>query len=110
MAYRKRKKKKSTVPEITAEEEIRRIRMPQGTQVFGEVLQLHGDRRMAVKCSDGKERMCRVPGKLKRKLWVRAGNVVLAEPWPLEGDKKGYVIWRYSKVQANYIRRKGLLK
>jgi translation initiation factor 1A len=107
VAYRKKKK---PVTPITEEEEIQRIRMPKGNQIFGEVLQLHGDRRMKVRCSDGKERMCRVPGKLKRRLWVRAGNIVLVEPWVLEGDKKAYVIWRYSNVQANYIRRRGLLK
>lgn len=101
---------KKPEPQISAEEEIQRTRMPEGNQTFGEVIQLHGDRRMLVKCADGKERICRVPGRFKRKLWVRTGNMVLVEPWPFEGEKKGDVIWRYSNVQANYIRKRGFFK
>ena len=100
---------RKTETELSSEEQIARIRMPRGKEVFGEILQLHGDRRMKVACSDGKERMCRVPGRLKRKLWVRVGDIVIVEPWPIQGDEKGDLIWRYNHVQAAYIRKKGYL-
>jgi translation initiation factor 1A len=101
---------RKAMPQPTPEEEISRTRMPHGTEKIGEVLQLLGDRRMKVRCSDGKERICRVPGRLERKLWVRVGNLVLVEPWEYEGDKKGDVIWKYTNVQTSYIRSKGIFK
>ena len=91
-------------------EEIRRVKMPRGTQTFGLVDQLLGGTRMRVKCFDGKVRVCRVPGRFKRMLWVRPGDTVLVEPWELSGDEKGDVIYKYSKSQLQFLRNKGILK
>ena len=91
-------------------EEIRRVKMPRGRQVFGIVDQLLGGTRMRVKCFDGKLRICRIPGRFKRFLWVRAGDMILVEPWELSGDDRGDVLHKYSKAQLHYLRNKGMLK
>ncbi len=91
-------------------EEIRRVKMPKGRQVFGIVDQLLGGTRMRVKCFDGKLRICRIPGRFKRFLWVRAGDTVLVEPWELSGNERGDVLHKYSKAQMQYLRNKGFLK
>ncbi|HIG98316.1 TPA: translation initiation factor eIF-1A [Candidatus Woesearchaeota archaeon] len=91
-------------------EEIRRVKLPRGRQVFGLVDQLLGGTRMRVKCFDGKLRICRIPGRFKRFLWVRAGDTILVEPWELSGDKRGDVLFKYSRSQLQYLRNKGLLK
>ena len=74
------------------EEEIVRIKLPKHNQSLGIVDQRLGASRMKVKCLDGKTRICRIPGRLKRKLWVREEDIVLVEPWELGGDKKGDII------------------
>ena len=51
--------------------------MPWNNQTFGLVDQRLGGSRMRVRCLDGKERICRIPGRLKRSLWVREGNIVI---------------------------------
>ena len=51
--------------------ELRRVKLPRGDQVLGLCEQRVGGSRMKVRCLDGKTRMCRIPGRLKRKLWVR---------------------------------------
>ena len=66
-----------------------RVRIPRGKEVIGKVESRLGANRMNVACFDGKTRNCRVPGRLKRALWIRPGNIVLVEPWEYEGDKKG---------------------
>ncbi len=91
-------------------EEIRRTPLPRGNQVLGLCEQRVGGSRMKVKCMDGKERNCRIPGRLKRKLWIREGDILLVEPWELGGDDKGDVVYKYKPIQVEVLRRKGLLK
>src|SRR3989338_8944577 len=85
----------SEIPEQTEEQqlEIGRVKLPRGKQTFGILEQRLGGSRMRVRCLDGKTRMCRVPGRLKKKLWVREGDLLLIEPWLLSGDEKGDVIF-----------------
>ena len=61
-------------------------------------------------CQDGKTRICRIPGKLRSKLWVKEGDVVLVKPWPIQGDERGDVIHQYTKAQIEWLRKKGILK
>src|SRR3989338_9137200 len=91
-------------------EEIRRVKMPRGRQTFGLVDQLLGGTRMRVKCFDSKVRVCRVPGRFKRMLWIRPGDIVLVEPWELSGDDRGDVLFKYSRAQLQYMRSRGMLK
>jgi translation initiation factor 1A len=65
---------------------------------------------MRVRCLDGKTRICRIPGRMKRHLWVREGDVIIVEPWELSGDEKGDVIFKYSKSQVQFLQKKGYLK
>ena len=92
------------------EEDIRRVRLPRGKQVLGVLEQRLGGSRCRVRCFDGKVRICRIPGKLKRSLWVREGNIILIEPWEFGGDKKGDIIFKYRPNQVNFLRKKGMIK
>jgi translation initiation factor 1A len=87
-----------------------RVRLPRGKEVIGIIEQRYGGNKMLVRCLDGKERNCRVPGRLKRGLWLRPGDVVIIEPWDLDPDKKGDVLFKYRPNQIEWLRRKGLLK
>lgn len=93
------------------EQPLLRVRLPQGKEVLGIVQQRLGASRMRVLCLDGKERVCRIPGRLKKGLWVREGDVVIVEPWELGGEKSGEVIFKYrSKAEVNFLKKKGHLK
>lgn len=95
--------------DVNPEEEIRRVRLPRGREVLGVLLQRHGGSRMSVKCLDGKTRNCRIPGRLKRKLWVREGDLLIIEPWEFSGDERGDVVFKYKPIQAEHLRKKGYL-
>ncbi len=86
-----------------------RVRMPREGEILGVVIALVGGSRMKVTCKDGKERMCRIPGKLRNKVWVKDGDVVIVKPWEIEGDKKGDIIWRYYPLQARVLKEKGYI-
>lgn len=101
---------KSTVQAQQIEEFIGRIKLPRGNQTFGILEQRLGGSRMRVRCLDGKTRICRVPGRLKKKLWVREGDVLLIEPWELGGDAKGDVIFKYKSNQVQWLKKNNHLK
>ena len=92
------------------QEELRRTPIPRQGQVLGVCEQRVGGSRMKVRCMDGKNRICRIPGRLKRKLWVRENDILLIEPWELGGDEKGDVVFKYKPIQVEHLKRKGLLK
>ena len=95
-------------PPESAESQISRIKLPRGKQTFGIVEQRLGASRMKVRCLDGKTRICRIPGRLKRSLWVREGNIVIVEPWEFS-DEKGDIMYKYTPTQVSYLRSKGHL-
>ncbi len=91
-------------------EELLRVPLPRKKQVLGIVETRLGYGKSRVRCTDGKTRLCKVPGHLKRQLWVRPGDVVLVEPWEIEGDRKGNIILNYKPNQKEWLDKKGYLK
>ena len=94
---------------ITNEGNLESMVLPSANDVLGMAVKMLGGERMMVKCQDGKERLCRVRGKLKRRVWIREGDIVLVSPWDFQSDKRGDVTWRYTHAQADNLRRKGYL-
>lgn len=91
--------------------EVLRVRIPKGAELLGIVKQRLGGSRMRVLCLDGKERICRIPGRLRRALWVREDDVVIIKPWELGGNEKADILYKYaSKAEVNFLRKKGYLK
>ncbi|MFQ5800311.1 MAG: translation initiation factor eIF-1A [Candidatus Hydrothermarchaeales archaeon] len=91
------------------EEQLRRLRMPKEGEVLGTVEQLLGASRMLVRCKDEKLRIARIPGKMKRRIWVREGDIVIVKPWTVQGDKKADVVWRYTRPQVSRLVQQGML-
>jgi len=94
---------------VLSEGELSEMVYPSQNDVLGVVVKLLGFDRILVKCQDGKERLCRIRGKMKRRVWIREGDVVLVSPWDFQGDKRGDVFWRYTRAQADALRKKGYL-
>ena len=82
---------------------------PSANDVLGLATKLLGFDRVMVKCQDGHERLFRIRGKMKRRVWIRVGDVVLVSPWDFESDKRGDVFWRYTRAQAEDLRRRGYI-
>jgi len=94
---------------IISEEEIKDRVLPVANDVLGIATRLLGFDRVLMKCQDGHERLCRLRGKMKRRVWIRIGGVVLVSPWDFQSHKRGDVIWRYKKSQAEWLRKNGYL-
>jgi len=97
--------------EMTQEEkEIARIRIPRGNEVLGIVEQMLGGDKMKVICDDEKVRVCRIPGKIRKRVWIKPGDLILVQPWKIQGDKRGDVLFRYTPTQVNWLKKKGYIK
>ncbi|MBW6442192.1 translation initiation factor eIF-1A [Patescibacteria group bacterium] len=90
-------------------DKVIRVRLPRGEEMLGIIEQRLGGNKMFVNCLDGKKRNCRVPGRLKRALWLRPGDTVIIEPWELDKEK-GDVIFKYRINQVNWLKERGYLK
>jgi translation initiation factor 1A len=97
-------------PAVGGPDQLTRVRFPKDDEILGVVTGLMGGSRMTVICNDGKERMCRIPGKMKKRIWVKEGDAVAVKPWDVEGDKKADIAWRYMPLETAVLRKKGLLK
>jgi len=92
------------------QEEYVRLRLPKRNQneMFAIAERLMGGSRMNVICEDGKSRLARIPGKMKRTARVRAGDLLIIKPWSVQ-DEKADVIFRYTKTQSKILSRRKLL-
>lgn len=88
-----------------------RVRLPnkKKKELVGIVIQRLGGNRMEIKTTDGKTRNCRVPGRFKRRFWLRQGDVVIIVPWEHD-DSKGDIIFQYKKGLVNQLKKHGLLQ
>jgi len=95
---------------VKSEEEIENMMLPVANDILGIAVKMLGFDRILVNCQDGHERLCRIRGKIKRRVWIRQGDIVLISPWDFQSDKRGDIIWRYKRNQAEWLRKNGYLK
>ena len=102
---------KKREPEMSKEEmEIARIRTPRKGEVLCLIEMMLGGDRLRARCTDGNDRICRIPGRLRKRVWMRPGDIILVKPWEIQGDGRGDVIFRYTHTQSGWLSRKGFLK
>ncbi len=92
------------------EEEYIRLPLPKkgNNEMFAIADRLMGGSRINVVCADGKSRLARIPGRMKRKQRVRAGDLVIIKPWDIQDDKAD-IIFRYRRTQAVVLSKRRLL-
>ncbi len=89
------------------EEDFSRIRLPnvKEGEIFGIADQLLGASKIKVMCEDGVSRMGRIPGKIKKRMWIREGDLLIVKIWEFQPDKCD-VCFRYTKTQASNLSRR----
>ncbi len=95
---------------VISEVGIDETHIPQEYEVLGISEKLLGYDRIMVRCQDGATRLCRIRGKMKRKVWIRLNDIVLVSPWDFQSDTRGDIFWRYRKNQTEQLRLKGYLR
>ena len=94
---------------VVSEIDFGKMQLPVANDVLGEAVKLLGFDRVMVKCQDGHERLCRIRGKLKRRVWIRVGDIVLVSPWDFQSDVRGDIYARYRRNETAWLRSHGYL-
>ena len=69
-------------------------------QMYGRVIKLLGNCNVLVFCNDGYERTCHIRGKMRKKVWISIGDIVLislrdADPLARKGTERGDICAKY---------------
>jgi len=101
---------KELLAQMEAGDEKIRVKVPNErvNEMFAIADQILGGRRIRAICADGEERITRIPGKMRRRQWVREGDLIIIQPWDFQPSKAD-VKMRYTKTQSLYLSRKGVL-
>jgi len=103
MVYKKRR-------DHDGPEDFVRVRVPKRnrSEIYAIADRLLGASHVNAICEDGQARLARIPGKMKRRMWIREGDLLIVKPWDFQ-DEKADVLWRYTHTQASYLQRSGKL-
>mmetsp|Transcript_91479 Transcript_91479/g.295921 ORF Transcript_91479/g.295921 Transcript_91479/m.295921 type:complete len:143 (+) Transcript_91479:77-505(+) len=77
-------------------------------QEYGQILRMLGNGRCDVSCFDGVKRMCHIRGKMRKKVWVNQGDIVLVSLRDFQ-DEKGDIIVKYTADEARNLKTYGEL-
>jgi len=67
-----------------------------------------GANHIRVQCHDGIERMGRIKGKIKKRAWIREGDILIVAPWSFQ-DSKCDILYRYLPPQTVWLRKNNYL-
>ncbi|MCL5239653.1 MAG: translation initiation factor IF-1A [Candidatus Marsarchaeota archaeon] len=84
------------------------LKLPQPGETVGLVVQVMGASKFKIRCSDSFERICSIPGRLRRRFWIKENDLVLIKPWVVQSNERGDIVWRYSIGDRDRLRDKGV--
>jgi translation initiation factor 1A len=87
----------------------KKTRLPTKDEQFAVVIEMSGGSRLRATCEDGKTRMVRIGGKLKKRMWVRDNDLILIKPWPIQGDQKADLVHRYLPTERNWVIKRDII-
>uniref|UniRef100_A0A7S1TBZ0 Eukaryotic translation initiation factor 4C n=1 Tax=Compsopogon caeruleus TaxID=31354 RepID=A0A7S1TBZ0_9RHOD len=90
------------------EDEKRELVFKEDGQEYAQVTKMLGNGRCESLCFDGEKRLCHIRGKLRKKVWVNAGDIVLVGLREFQ-DEKADIILRYTPDEARHLKQYGEL-
>ncbi|KAL8716111.1 MAG: hypothetical protein Q9220_000016 [cf. Caloplaca sp. 1 TL-2023] len=75
---------------------------------YAQVLKMLGNGRLEALCFDGEKRLAHIRGKLRKKVWINQGDIILLSLRDYQ-DEKGDVILKYSADEARSLKAYGEL-
>jgi len=92
----------------TNEEEKRDLVVKEEGQEYAQVLRMLGNGRLEGHCFDGVTRLCHIRGKMRKKIWINTGDIILVGLRDFQ-DTKADVILKYSIDEARRLKQNGEL-
>ncbi|CAF9924973.1 MAG: Translation initiation factor 1A [Alectoria fallacina] len=77
-------------------------------QEYAQVIRMLGNGRLEARAFDGTKRLAHIRGKLRKKVWINNGDIILLSLRDFQ-DEKGDVIMKYSADEARNLKAYGEL-
>ena len=91
-----------------ADDEKRELVFKEDGQEYAQVLRMLGNGRCEAMCIDGSKRLCHIRGKMHKKVWIAAGDIILVGLRDYQDDKAD-VILKYMPDEARLLKAYGEL-
>jgi len=88
--------------------EKRELTFKEEGQEYAQVVKMLGNGRLEALCFDGEKRLAHIRGKLRKKVWINQGDIILLSLRDYQ-DEKGDVILKYSADEARSLKAYGEL-
>ena len=90
------------------EREKRELVFKEDGQEYAQVLKMLGNGRLQALCFDGVERLCHIRGKLRKKVWINQGDIILIGLRDFQ-DERADVLLKYNPDEARSLKAYGEL-
>jgi translation initiation factor 1A len=78
-------------------------------EMFAIVNRVLGGSRMDVESADGKSRLARIPGRMRRRMGrIKMGDLLIITPWDIQ-DEKADILYRYRRNQIRFLSKRNIL-
>ncbi|KAL6614971.1 hypothetical protein ACP70R_037241 [Stipagrostis hirtigluma subsp. patula] len=91
-----------------ADDDKRELVFKEDGQEYAQVTRMLGNGRCEAICVDGTRRLCHIRGKMHKKVWIAAGDIVLVGLRDYQDDKAD-VILKYMNDEARLLKAYGEL-
>ena len=86
-----------------ADDDKRELVFKEDGQEYAQVTRMLGNGRCEALCIDGTKRLCHIRGKMHKKVWIAAGDIVLVGLRDYQDDKAD-VILKYMNDEARLLK------
>ena len=93
---------------VGADEGKRPAQWKREGEEYAEVDRMLGDRRCECRCTDGKTRVGTICGSMRKRVWIRAGDIVCVSLRGYQDDKCD-ITYKYTPEEVDILRRDGSL-
>ncbi|KAK7969372.1 eukaryotic translation initiation factor 1A [Apiospora saccharicola] len=90
------------------DDEKRELTFKEDGQEYAQVVKMLGNGRLEAYCFDGTKRLAHIRGKLRKKVWINNGDIILLSLRDYQDDK-GDVILKYNADEARSLKSYGEL-
>ena len=99
---KKKKRGKNSKNKRGSVEIKRAIQFKDDMQEYVLMIKMLGDRRIMVKLPDTSEKMAIIPGRFRKRCWMKAGDILLASYREFQADKLD-IVYKYTPDEARKL-------
>jgi translation initiation factor 1A len=90
------------------DDQRRELTFKEDGQEYAQVIKMLGNGRLEAMCFDGSKRLANIRGKMRKKVWINQGDIILLSLRDFQ-DNKGDVILKYTADEARTLKSYGEL-